>query len=423
MKVTRRLWWRASVLLGAVVAAALLAAPASAEEIGDLSQAMSQAVEKASPAVVRVLVPEVEPRPRRSRAPQTAPVSPKKTEEPAQPSGRTSDTQEPKGKDDKSETLPAQQPDKPPAQDTPDQPDKPSTDKPATSEGETKSSTEEETPEPTKPIKTTSRTGLIISADGYVITSLLNAGKAEDGIKVELSDGRVLPARRLGEDVRRDVVLLKVEGQGLPAIEPARQSDAAVGQWVLALGRTLPGSGPTVSKGIISAFGRMSGVALQTDANTSASNYGGPLVDLRGRGVGMIAALGSGGSSARAEQFSDSGIGFVVPLADILAELVTLKEGKRIEPAFLGIGYNWGRLGEGAQINRVIPGTAAAECGVKIGDIITEFDGAKVASAFQIGHLIGSHKVGDQVTFKVVRGEQTLTLSGTLKARPEYIRE
>jgi serine protease Do len=163
-------------------------------------------------------------------------------------------------------------------------------------------------------------------------------------------------------------------------------------------------------------------VAIQTDAGVSAMNYGGPLVDLRGRVVAMIASvLPTSGSSERAEAFSDSGIGFAIPIADILSELPELQKGGRLEVPFLGIRLNVGRLKPGAEVLEVLAATAAAESGIKDGDVITEFDGHQILSPFQLLYQIGSHRVGDQVTFKVRRGQETLTLSGKLKALPDYL--
>ncbi len=267
------------------------------------------------------------------------------------------------------------------------------------------------------------RTGLVIGADGYVITSLVNVGDRREGLKVRLADGRTLEARRLGEDLYRDVALLKTDAEDLPVPEWGEASSLAVGQWVLAVGRALPIEGPVVSRGIVSAKDRLAGTALQTDANVSALNYGGALVDLRGRVVAMVAALGRTGSSERSDRFSDSGIGFAVPMGDILAELSALKRGQRIEMPFLGVQFNNVRLEPGALVTRVIPETAAAEADIREGDVIVEFDGSPIKNPFELIHQIGSHRVGEDVTVKIVRGEQRLTLRAKLKARPEHLRE
>ncbi len=268
--------------------------------------------------------------------------------------------------------------------------------------------------------KTHVRTGLVISSDGYVLTTLTNIGGQERGLKVELADGRVLAAKRLGDDRRRDVVLLKIEAVGLKPATAAPKAGLRVGQWVLALGRTLPVAKATVGKGILSGVGRQAGLAVQTDADISPVNYGGPLVDLRGRVVGLIGAAdvaGGGGRTGAADQFSSSGIGFAVPLEDILAELPELAAGKHIEAPFLGIRFNMTRLEKGATITEVLAGTAAKASGLRTGDIINEFEHHEIESPFQLLYEIGSRRVGDRVEFKVQRDGQTLVLHATLQAR------
>jgi serine protease Do len=272
-------------------------------------------------------------------------------------------------------------------------------------------------------VKTHVRTGLVITTDGYVVTTLTNIGGQTLGIKVELPDGRVLPAKRLGEDRRRDLVLLKIEAGGLTAATAAPKADLRVGQWVLALGRTLPVAGPTVGKGILSGVGRLAGLAVQTDAEISPVNFGGPLVDLHGRVVGMIAATDLPGGSVAAgssDRFSDSGIGFAVPLEDILAELPALAAGKHIEAPFLGIRFNMARLDKGATIIEVLAGTAAKASGLRAGDSINEFEHQAIESPFQLLYEIGSRRVGDKVVFKVLRDGKTIELHATLQARGSW---
>jgi serine protease Do len=268
----------------------------------------------------------------------------------------------------------------------------------------------------------TIQSGLVVSADGAIVTSLVNIGDQRVGLFVEMPDGAIYAATRLGQDSQRDLLLLKIDARQLAVPRTAGKGDLAVGQWVVALGRTLPLPTPTGSKGIVSALGRHAGVAIQTDANISPVNYGGPLVDLRGRVVGMVAAVGARGSDSRADQWSDSGIGFAVPIADILARVAAMEQGHRLEPPFLGIEFNMVRLEPGAKVMRVIAATAAAESGLQAGDVIVEFQGACIETPFQLLHEIGSRAVGDTVTFKVHRNGQTLGLSATLGARPDIYR-
>jgi len=367
------------VLTGTLRPAAVQAA-GNQMELADLQQVMARAIEKVSPSVVRIIVLDMTEA--QQRAAEKA-LAQQEAEKPRKNEAKPHDADQPEEK--------VENPEKPDQQDR-----------------------------PTKRKRV--RSGLIISPEGYVITSLVNVGEQKVGLQVELPDGRVLPARRLGHDSQRDVLLLKVEAHGLPTPEVRAKSDLAVGQWVVALGKTLPIDRPTVTKGIVSALGRLSGVAIQTDAKISPINYGGPLVDLHGRVVAMVAAVNARGSSARANQWSDSGIGFAIAMEDILARLPLLKEGRHIKPPFLGIRFNMVRLESGAKVMEVIPGTGAAESGMEDGDVIVEFQGAAIDTPFQLLYEIGSRSVGDQVTFKVLRDGETLTLKAKLGARPSRYR-
>jgi len=429
---TRWLIVSALAALTVTAAAAAMLRAQEVDELADLQQVTSAAVAKVAPSVVRVMVPamteqQLKDARRRERerrasemsqesappekpekeversAPETAPPAPET--EPLAPKADAPETPPPVPEADaplpeaEREPAPGDQPDESPPDPAPED----------LVAGDTDAAD--------APV----RTGLIVSPDGYVVTSLLSAGLQTEGITVELADGRVLPARRLGEDVRRDVVLLKIDADGLPVAEVAPKSELAVGQWVLALGRTLPVAQPTVNKGILSATERLAGVAIQTDANISPMNYGGPLVDLRGRVVALIAAVGRAGSTSRADMFSDSGIGFAIPLEDILKELPDLKDGRRLEVPFLGIGFSMMRLGKGAEVTHVFAATAAAQSGIKEGDVIIEIEGIEVANSFVLMHEIGARKVGDALTLKIRRGDEVVTVTSTLRARPEHL--
>ena len=380
------------VLTGTLLPAAVQAAN-NQTELADLQQVMARAIEKVSPSVVRIIVLDMTEA--QQRAAEKALQQPEAREGEPAPADA-----------DKSKEPPERQQQDDAAPEPKDQAAKPDKVKDKVEAKERKRV----------------RSGLIISPEGYVITSLVNVGDQKVGLQVELPDGRVLPARRLGHDSQRDVLLLKVEAHGLPAPEVRAKSDLAVGQWVIALGKTLPIDRPTATKGILSALGRLSGVAIQTDAKISPINYGGPLVDLHGRVVAMVAAVNARGSSAQANQWSDSGIGFAIAMEDILARLPLLKEGRHIEPPFLGIRFNMVRLESGAKVMEVIAGTGAAESGMEDGDVIVEFQGAAIDTPFQLLYEIGSRSVGDEVTFKVLRDGKTLTLKAKLGARPDRYR-
>src|SRR5262245_46807733 len=175
-------------------------------------------------------------------------------------------------------------------------------------------------------------TGLVVSADGYIISSAFNFANKPAAVIVSVPGKRErFPARTVATDHTRMLTLIKIEVNGLPVPQAAPKRDLRVGQWALALGRTWAPSDapPSVSVGIISALGRIWGKAVQTDAKVSPVNYGGPLVDVEGRVIGVLvpASPRAEGDAAGVEWY-DSGIGFAVPLEDVNATLARLKEGQ-----------------------------------------------------------------------------------------------
>ncbi len=262
-------------------------------------------------------------------------------------------------------------------------------------------------------------TGVILTADGYIVTSLFNVEGDVESIKVTLPDGKEQDAEMLGSDRGRNIALLKVKAKGLPVLKVAKADEIHVGQWALALGRSYPGGSANVSLGIVSATNRIAGRAVQTDAAVGPANYGGALVDIEGRLIGILTPLTSSGPSDRAVEYRDSGIGFAVPVVDILAEMDRLKAGEVIQPAFLGIRFDSTQTTGGAQVVEILPGTGAEKAGLKAGDVITEFDGRTIKTTFQLLYAIGSRSSGDEVKFKVKRGEEIIEFTVTLGPRPE----
>ena len=262
-------------------------------------------------------------------------------------------------------------------------------------------------------------TGVILSSDGYVLTSLFNVEGDLESIKVTMPDGSVKDAKLLGKDRSRNIALLKVDAQNLPVLKIVRANEVLVGQWVLALGRSFPGRAANVSLGIVSATNRIAGRAIQTDADVGPANYGGALVDLEGRLVAILTPVGIGGAEADVVNLHDSGIGFAIPVTDVLAELDRLKAGEEIKPPLLGIVFDSTAMKGGAVVEQIMPNSGAAKSGLQIKDIIIEFDGKPIDSSFQLLHAIGSHATGDVVKFKVKRGDQTIELTVTLGARTE----
>lgn len=263
--------------------------------------------------------------------------------------------------------------------------------------------------------------GVILTPDGYIVTSLFNVEGDLESVKVTLPDGSQKDAKLLGQDRSRNIALLKVEAVGLPVLKIVPAGEIRVGQWVLALGRSFPGENANVSFGIVSATNRVAGRAVQTDASVGPENYGGALVDVEGRLLGILTPVGYSGRVGEAVEVYDSGIGFAIPVTDILAELERLKAGEVIRPAFLGIEFNNAKMMGGAVVEKVLPDSGAAKSGLQPKDVIIEFDGRPIDTPVQLLHAIGSRSVGDVVKFKVKRGQESLEFTVTLGPRPEEL--
>jgi len=256
-------------------------------------------------------------------------------------------------------------------------------------------------------------TGVIVSPDGYVITSSFNFIARPSSILVTLGDGRRFAATQVASDRARMLTLLKIEASGLVPLTPAPQDEFRVGQWAIALGRTYDSPFPGVSVGIISALDRIWGRAVQTDAKVSPVNYGGPLVDLNGRGIGILVPLSPNeqGETAGVEWY-DSGIGFAVPLADVYAVLDRLKTGEELKPGLLGLTFKEAGVLAGAPlIDRVRPTSPADKAGVLPGDLITAVDGTPVDRIPALQHQLGPHYAGETVTLSLRRKDESLDVA------------
>ena len=248
-------------------------------------------------------------------------------------------------------------------------------------------------------------TGFVIAAGRVLTTEFAIPADVEDAIVV-LADGGRRAGRVRGRDRSRGLVLLAVDD--LPSVQPleaAPRADLEPGQWAIAVGRGWSASQASVAVGIVSATERAWGKAVQTDAAVSPLNYGGPLVDIAGRVIGVLAPLpaDTAGMNDGTELY-DAGIGFAVPLEDVLAVLPRLEQGESLAPGILGIGY----LGRDAingepTIASVQPGSPAAGAGLEPGDRLIAINGRPVARIADARHAITPRYAGDRVTMEVER--------------------
>lgn len=260
-------------------------------------------------------------------------------------------------------------------------------------------------------------TGVIVSADGYVVSSTFNFINNPTTILVAVP-GHKEPyvAKRIAADKSRFLTLLKIEAKGLPVAASVPAKELHVGQWSIALGRTLDtkrDGPPSISVGVISALGRIWGRCLQTDAKISPFNYGGPVVDIQGRVQGILipASPQQEGATSGFEWY-DSGIGFAVPMPDVLAVLPRLQKGKDLDKGVLGVRMkNPDVYGAAPEIADVLKGSAADKAGLKAGDTIVELEKTPVVRMAQILHLLGTRYAGDKISLKFKRGDKLIEAS------------
>ena len=269
-------------------------------------------------------------------------------------------------------------------------------------------------------------TGLVVAADGYVITSSFNFANKPTDIFVTVPGKARYVAKVVAHDHSRMLTLLKIDARDLPVPTPVPRADVQVGQWALALGRTVDPDvyhPPSMAAGIVSATGRIWGKMIQTDAKVSPINYGGPLVALDGRVFGVLvpaSPLGEGETSG--VELYDSGIGYAVPLEDILAVVPRLKGGKDLRRGLLGIAPQGAdQYGTQPVIGTVQPDSPAARVGIQVGDKVVEIDGKPIPSYSALQHVLGPKYEGDKVGVKVLRGDKPMefkdiTLVGSLTA-------
>lgn len=259
-------------------------------------------------------------------------------------------------------------------------------------------------------------TGLVLTSDGYILTSSFNFAREPSIITVTLADGRRLVARLLGRDHIRRLALIKVDADNLVPPEWAPRGDIRIGQYVIACGRALGGSVPSISLGIVSALGRRNGNAIQTDAKVSPVNYGGPLLDIDGRVIGLLVPMaGLGGALAGAEWY-DSGIGFAIYHDKVELVRDRLAAGETIEPGKIGVVLeedNEESLlpmldkffppAKGVKIKQVARRSPASRAKLRAGDKIQAIDGQPTGDLLELQRRLSDRAAGEEITLTYKR--------------------
>ena len=207
----------------------------------------------------------------------------------------------------------------------------------------------------------------------------------------------------------------------VPGYAPA--DEVVPGQWAVAMGRTFRPIA-RMSRWVSSArVGRMYGKVIQTDADVSTANYGGPLVDIRGRVLGIIVPMSpqQGASEVAGTEWYDSGIGFAAPVAPLAERIERMKKGEDQRAGLLGIGLTTKNpRSSPAELSVVRPDSPAGKAGLKKGDKIVEINGKPIHSQTDMRFALGTFYGGDSVLVVAMRGderlERTITLVGEMPA-------
>jgi len=278
--------------------------------------------------------------------------------------------------------------------------------------------------------------GFFISNDGFILTNNHVVRDADD-IIVRLSDTKEFRAKVIGTDAETDVALLKIDAdEKMTYLELGNSDSILVGDWAIAVGNPFPqlGLDRTVTMGVISALGR-SGLVfgpdnpiyqnyIQTDASINPGNSGGPLVDINGRVVGINSAIvsPSGGNI---------GIGFAIPINLVKKVSEELRSSGSIARGWLGmlpndIDNNMAEAlsltdNEGVLVESVEKSSPAEEGGLKVGDVILEFNGKKVTGAQDFRFMVADAGPGAEISMKVLRDGQSRILTFKLGDRAKFL--
>ncbi len=272
---------------------------------------------------------------------------------------------------------------------------------------------------PPREMKRTSLgSGVIITADGYIITNNHVVENATE-INIRLTNLKEYEAQIIGRDSKTDLALLKIEpDEKLPTVTFGNSEKLRVGDWVIAIGNPF-GFEQTVTAGIVSGKGRHLGGApyenfIQTDASINPGNSGGPLFDTQGRMVGINTAIYS-------RSGGNIGIGFAIPVNMAESVINQLKEHGRVVRGWLGVMIQHvnQELADqfnldspmGALVGEVSPDSPAEKAGIKQGDIIISFNGKKILQMNSLPSLVAQTQVNAKVAVELVRKGKKKTIN------------
>jgi putative serine protease PepD len=277
-----------------------------------------------------------------------------------------------------------------------------------------------------------SGSGIILTQDGQILTNHHVVEGADQGgrLTVSFNDGTTASATVVGTDPLTDTAVIKADGvSGLTPAQIGSSDALLVGQPVVAVGSPF-GLDATVTSGIVSALDRPVNVstdeagnattypAIQTDAAINPGNSGGPLVDMNGDVVGINSSIRTA-SSMSGGQAGSIGLGFAIPIGEVLPIVEQMQAGETPTHARLGItvGDAASDAGvSGAVLRSVSPGGAAQDAGLRAGDVITSIDDTQITGADSLVATIRAHRPGDEVQIAYTRGGKAGDVSVTLES-------
>jgi serine protease Do len=274
--------------------------------------------------------------------------------------------------------------------------------------------------------------GFLISADGYILTNDHVAGNAKE-ITVTLTNGEKYKAELIGTDMVSDIALLKISGKSFPFLKLGNSDDVIIGEWAIAFGNPFGlfdiSDKPTVTVGVVSATrmnlraqeGRIYRNMIQTDAAINSGNSGGPLLNSIGEVIGVNAVIYTPNQGS-------IGLGFAIPINRVKTIVTELKRSGKVEREYwtglevqtvdARVARYFGlEKAEGVIVSDVKRGSPADRSGFKVGDIIQEVNGEKVADESSIVSIVDDAKVGDVLALKVYRDRNTVNLKLRLEKK------
>jgi S1-C subfamily serine protease len=266
--------------------------------------------------------------------------------------------------------------------------------------------------------------GFVLDKQGHIVTNE-HVVEGFDTFRVRIGkDSTPLPAQLVGKDPSSDLAVLKVDpGKvtgGLKPLELGDNNALQPGDQAIAIGSPFGLSG-TVTEGIVSALGRTIQApngfpianAVQTDAAINPGNSGGPLLDSKGRVIGVNSQIktDSGGDN--------SGVGFAVPVSTIKQIVPQIKSGGKVVRAYLGVSNGDSQDGSGAVVATVAPGGPAEKAGLRPGDKITAIDDKPILTSDDVSAAVTALKPGQKAKIAVVQGGNRRTLTVQLGTRPD----